>query len=294
MIETGIKIRLALPERVLEFPRNPLLMGILNINDDSFSGDGSLELESTMERARRIIQQGGDIVDVGAESARTNREPVTEDEEIRRLRPFLEQWPRLVQEVAPRDEEQTFPPVLSVNTWRPAVVRASLDMGAEIINDMGGLGSPENAICCAKHNAALLIMHTVGLPKQAHDHIRYDDVVRRVEEFFADRMALAAENGLPTDNTLLDPGLGFAKQPEDDLRLCAAVERLAAFQRPLLFPISRKGFLGAVVDEPEAARRDAATVGAVMTLGWQPALILRVHHVEACWQALRLVCELKA
>lgn len=283
---------LSLPERIIPFPRRPLLMGILNINDDSFSGDGTLELNCSVGRAREIVGQGGDIVDVGAESARTNRAPISEQEEIHRLRPFFEKWPTMFADLQPRDEEQVFPPVLSINTWRPAVVKAALEMGAELINDMSGLVEPTNALLCKKHGAALLVMHTVGLPKQAHDHVRYDDVVARVEEFFVHRLAVAASCGLEVEKIILDPGLGFAKQPSDDLRLCAVIERLAKLGRPLLLPLSRKGFLGEVVNEPDASKRDAATIGAVVTAGYHPAAILRVHNVDACWQTLRILSAL--
>jgi len=285
---------LSLPERSISFPRRPLLMGILNINDDSFSGDGTLELAGAVERAREIVGQGGDIVDVGAESARTNRAPISEQEEINRLRPFLEKWPTMFAGIRARDEEQIFPPVLSVNTWRPAVVEAALQMGAELVNDMGGLVETTNAVLCKQHGAALLIMHTVGLPKQAHDHVRYDDVVARVEEFFVNRLAATTACGLSADQIILDPGLGFAKQPSDDLKLCAAVERLAKLGRPLLLPLSRKGFLGEVVNEPDPAKRDAATIGALVTaVGNQPAAILRVHNVDASWQALQILGTLQ-
>jgi dihydropteroate synthase len=263
-------------------------MGILNINDDSFSGDGTLDVSEAVRRAQEIVGQGGDIVDVGAESARTNRPPISEEEEIRRLRSFLEEWERVVASVRPRDEQQVFPPVLSVNTWRTPVVAAALEMGAELVNDMGGLEDTTNALLCAQHGAALLVMHTVGLPKQPHDHVRYDDVVGRVEDFFEDRLAAAQACGLPREKIILDPGLGFAKQPADDLRLCAAVGRLGKFRRPLLLPLSRKGFLGAVVNEPDAAKRDAATVGAIVSTCMDAPVILRVHNVDACWQAVRI------
>jgi dihydropteroate synthase len=107
-------------------------------------------------------------------------------------------------------------------------------------------------------------------------------------------MAVAAECGLPQEKIVLDPGLGFAKQPVDDLRLCASVARFERFQRPLLLPLSRKGFLGEVIGEPDPAKRDAATVGAIMASGLGPASILRIHNVDACWQAVKLAETLSA
>lgn len=286
------RLRLALPGREIEFPRRPLLMGILNINDDSFSGDGTLDASVALARARQIVAEGGDIVDVGAESARTNREAISEEEEIQRLRMFLEHWDAVLSDTSPRDEQQVFPPVLSVNTWRPSVVRAALRMGAELVNDMSGLVESDNAIACAECGAALLVMHTVGLPKQPHEHIRYDDVVNEVEEFFAQRIEFAKKAGMSSEHLILDPGLGFAKQPDDDTKVCAAAGRFSKYGRPLLMPISRKGFLGAITGEADPARRDAATLGAMAALAHLPAVIFRVHNVDACWQAQKIVDSL--
>ena len=278
---------LEFPHRRVHFPRRPLLMGILNINPDSFSGDGTLEHQETLDRARAIIREGGDCLDVGAESARTNRAAISVEEEIARLRPFLAAWPDLWKDISPLDAEQLFPPLLSINTWRPEVVRWAVEAGADLINDMSGLPTPENAACCAAGRSALLIMHTVGFPKQDHKHVRYDDVITAAENFFSERIQRATGAGLPRERILLDPGLGFAKTWEDDLRLCAAAGRLQKFQRPLLWPISRKGFLGRVVEEPDASQRDAATIGALTSCTLRGAHILRVHAVGPCYLALK-------
>jgi dihydropteroate synthase len=278
---------LRLPERVIAFPRRPLLMGIVNITDDSFSGDGSLALEDAIARARALVAAGADVIDVGAESARTNRPPISEDEECARLTPFLRAWRAVWENVAPRDAGQVFPPVLSLNTWRPGVSRRTVPCGVELLNDMSGLGEADHAILCRETGCALLVMHTVGLPKQAHDHVRYGDVIGAVADFFADRLERCAAWGLPPEAVVLDPGLGFAKQPEDDLRILARLEEFQRFRRPLLLPISRKGFIGHVLDLPEAARRDAGTMGALVSATLRGGHLFRVHNVDAAWQTLR-------
>ena len=278
---------LQFPRHTVRFPRRPLLMGILNINDDSFSGDGSLEVTTAIQRAQAIAREGGDLVDVGAESARTNRAAISVEEEIRRLRSLIDIWPSLWEGIEPADARQIFPPLLSINTWRPEVVRWAVEAGADLINDMSGLPTPENAELCARGHCALLIMHTVGLPKQDHSHVRHADVFAEVEAFFEDRLSMADRAGLVPERILLDPGLGFAKQAADDLRLCGEAGRLHRFARPVLWPISRKGFLGEVIGEPEAAQRDAATIGALVSCGLRGGHIFRVHAVEACFLALK-------
>jgi Pterin binding enzyme len=162
-------MRLRLPRRLIEFPRRPLVMGIVNVNDDSFSGDGTLDFETAVALARSQVAAGADVIDVGAESARTNRAAVPVAEELRRFRGFIERWEDVWTEVEARDETQVWPPVLSANTWRPEVVEGVLRMGkVEIINDMGALPDDRNAKSCALHGAALLIMHSVGEPKVPH------------------------------------------------------------------------------------------------------------------------------
>jgi dihydropteroate synthase len=287
MTPGGEKIILRLPERQVAFPRRPLLMAIVNITDDSFSGDGSLDASLALARAREAVVAGADIIDVGAESARTNREPITEEEEWRRLQPFLAAWSSVWEGVQPRDAEQVFPPISSLNTWRPGVSRRAVPEGVELLNDMSGLVEPDHAVLCRETGCALLIMHTVGLPKQNHEHVRYGDVVEAVADFFADRLAWCAEWGLPEEAVILDPGLGFAKQPEDDLRILARLADLQKFRRPLLLPISRKGFIGQVLDLPVAAERDAGTVGALVAATRRGGQIFRVHDVDAAWQSLR-------
>jgi len=266
-------------------PTRTLIMGILNINDDSFSGDGSLDQAWAARQAAALIAAGADLVDVGAESARTNRLPVSEDEEIRRLQPFLEAWDSISRSASPRDPDQIYPPLLSINTWRPAVAAPALALAGDLLNDMGGLPTPENALLCASSGAALLIMHTVGLPKQDHSHVRYDNVIDEICRFLLEKKQVALDAGVGELSILFDPGLGFAKQPEHDLEIMAHLGKLASLGHPLLVPVSRKGFLGKVVGRGEADTLDAATVAASVVAMERGAAILRVHNVNAAYLA---------
>jgi dihydropteroate synthase len=288
VLETGM--RLKLPRRVIDFPRRPLLMGIVNVNDDSFSGDGTLDFEKAVAQARSQVAAGADIIDVGAESARTNREAVPVAEELRRFRGFIERWEDVWCDVEARDDQQVWPPVLSANTWRPDVVEDVLRLGkVEIINDMGALPDDRNAKSCALHGAALLIMHSVGEPKIPHFQQQWDDVMEAMERFFEEKLDLAQSAGLSEDEVILDPGIDFAKQREDNLTVFRELERLRRFGRPVLVPVSRKTVIGEVLDLPDPTNRDAGSIACISACMLRGAEIFRVHHVEAAWQAVKVL-----
>ncbi len=284
----GDGMRLRLPERVIEFPRRPLVMGIVNVNDDSFSGDGTLDPDLALAQARRQIEAGADVIDVGAESARTNRGPVTVDEELRRFRGFIDGWDRCWRSAAPRDEQQLWPPVLSANTWRPEVAAPLLAGGkVELLNDMGALPDDRNARACAEHGVALLIMHSVGEPKVPHLQQQWEDVMGSMEEFFAAKMAVAMAAGLDGEYLVLDPGIDFAKQRIDNLTVYRDLGRLQAFGRPLLVPVSRKTVIGEVLGIEDPRERDAGTIACISASMLRGAQIFRVHDVDAAWQAVK-------
>lgn len=264
-------------------------MGIVNVNDDSFSGDGTLDFDRALELAREQVRAGADIIDVGAESARTNRAAIGADEEIRRFRGFLERWPELRADGQPRDEEQVWPPLLSANSWRPEVVRAILPLGVELLNDMGGLPDDRNARFCADHGVSLLVMHSVGEPKIPQLDRRWDDVMGSMEAFFEQRIGLARAAGLELEGIVLDPGIDFAKQRDDNLRVIRELGRLRRFGRPLLVPVSRKTVIGEVLGIDDPAGRDAGTVGLIAAAVPGGASILRVHDVAAAWSAVKVL-----
>ncbi|WP_411846869.1 dihydropteroate synthase [Roseibacillus persicicus] len=280
---------LRLRDRTLSWPRRGCVMGILNINDDSFSGDGKVDFTWAAHRAMEMIEEGADIVDVGAESARTNRKAISPAEEIERFLGFCKQWEKVVAQAKPRDNQQVWPPVLSANTWRPEVVAAVLEMGVELINDMSGLPDNQNALACAKSGAALLVMHSVGEPKVDHSHVRWPDVMSSMEDFFAEKLAQCDEAGLSREQVILDPGFGFAKSAQDDLVVLRDLSRLTRFDRPLLLPVGRKGFIGETLEIKEPADRDAATLGCVSAGHSRGAAIYRVHEVKGSFELLKVL-----
>ena len=283
-------MRLRLPERVIEFPRRPLVMGIVNVNDDSFSGDGTLDFEMAIALARAQVAAGADVIDVGAESARTNREAIPVTEELRRFQGFIERWVEVWQDVEPRDEVQIWPPVLSANTWRPDVVERVLRMGkVELVNDMGALPDDRNARFCAIHGAALLIMHSVGEPKIPNFQKRWGDVMAELEGFFEKKIELALAAGMATEALILDPGIDFAKQRHDNLTVYRELGRLQRFGRPVLVPVSRKTVIGEVLQLPNPLDREAGTVACISAAMNRGAQIFRVHNVEAAYQAVTVL-----
>ncbi len=276
----------------LEWPRLPLIMGIVNLSADSFSGDGVADVKAALAKARGLVADGADIIDIGAESARTNRGPISEEEETAPLVRFIERWNSEDRHWS--SDIRHSPTLLSINTWRPAVARAALAAGGHILNDIGALPTDENARLCAATGAALLIMHSVGAPKVAHTYVGYDDVMARLEEFFAEKIAQAERAGVPRDGLILDPGIDFAKQRADNLRIYRELDRLAKFDRPILLPVSRKTVIGDVLGIMNPADRDAGTVACIVQGMLRGAAIFRVHNVRAAAQAVRMIAAVES
>jgi dihydropteroate synthase len=275
--------------RVITFPRRPLILGIVNINDDSFSGDGSLDIGEALVLARQHIGHGADIIDVGGESARTNRPAISERAEIERVLPFVEQFPQCYCDIDPIDPDQLFPPLLSINTWRPGVAHTLISVGGDILNDMSGLNFSENARAAAEFGAALVLMHLIGKPKERHIEVQYADVIRTLQDFFSAGLEQAMQVGLSREAMMLDPGIDFAKQRADNLRVLRHLSVFTEFDRPVLLSISRKTVIGEVLGLPEPADRDAGTIACVVAGLHRGASLFRVHNVAAVAQAIRVL-----
>ena len=248
----------------------PVLMGIVNASPDSFSDAGELaDVDARISRARELAAAGARIVDIGGESAFGGRPPVPADEEAERVVPVIEAVARELDVL------------ISVDTYKPAVAEAAIAAGAHIVNDVSGLRDPVLAELCAGTGAALIVMHTRVAPKGTLlDPDFYDDVVADVRDFLAERMAVAEAAGVHPEQLLLDPGPDFAKTPAQTVAVLRRLDVLHALGRPLLLPISRKDFLGAITGRPPR-ERGAATLAAV---GWAAdagAHAVRVHDVAA-------------
>jgi len=263
-----IGLRLRLRDRTVAVePGRPLIMGIVNAGDDSFSDAVRLDtLERQVQRGLELAADGADLVDVGAESGVTYSTAAAADVEAARVVPRVE---RLVAEGVS----------VSVDTWKPAVASAALDAGAVMLNDVSGLRDPALADLAARTGAALVLMHTRAEPKR-EAFPDYDDVAADVEAFLRERIDLALDHGVALEQLVLDPGPDFAKTPEQTVAVLRDLDRLHALGRPLLLALSRKYFLGAITGRPPAERL-AGTLAAAAWAADAGAAILRVHDVAA-------------
>jgi dihydropteroate synthase len=257
-------------DRVLELGSRPWLMGIINASPDSFSGgSGYVTSDAQVQLARELLAAGADILDIGGESASTDRPPVGVDEEMERVVPLVE---RVAGELGA---------IVSVDTYKPPVARAAIAAGAKIVNDVSGLRDPGLAEVCAQTGAALVLMHTRAAPRQRlQDPDLYGDITEEVLAFLRERIALAAAAGMASEQTIVDPGPDFAKTPAQTIRLLAQLERLHELGRPLLMATSRKDFIGALTER--APRERLAGTLAALAHGLDAgAQIFRVHDVAA-------------
>ena len=251
----------------------PLIMGVVNVTPDSFS-DGGLFYEAAraIEHARRLAAEGADILDIGGESSRPGAQAVPLEEERRRVLPVLE---AIVPLGVP----------VSVDTYKPELMREAVAAGAAMINDIFGLRRPGALEAVAAGEAAVCIMHMQGEPRSMQQAPRYDDVVAEVREFLLARAAVAVAAGIARERIVLDPGFGFGKTPEHNLELIRALPRLAGAGYPLLAGLSRKSLFGTIVGRPAAERVHASVAGALLA-AQRGASILRVHDVAATRDAL--------
>ena len=251
----------------------PLVMGILNVTPDSFSDGGRyVDSAAAIDHARRLIEAGADILDIGGESTRPGSEPVPVDEELARVLPVIE---------ALADG----PIPLSVDTSKPAVMRVAAAAGAALINDVFALRQPGALEAAAATDLAVCLMHMQGEPKTMQLAPRYENVVREVHDFLAGRIAVCIAAGIASDRIVLDPGFGFGKKTIHNLQLLRGLARIGVGERPILVGLSRKSVLGTIIDRPPD-ERTSASVAAALAAVVRGAAIVRVHDVAATCDAL--------
>jgi dihydropteroate synthase len=261
------------------FPR-PSVIGIVNVTPDSFS-DGGLHFDpdDAVAAARRLLDEGAALVDVGGESTRPGALAVPLEEELRRVVPVLEALAGLP---------------LSIDTAKAEVARRATKLGAELVNDVTALrGDPELAGVVADSGAYLCLMHMLGEPRTMQAAPRYDDVVSEVAAFLEERLDFAVAQGIPEERICLDPGFGFGKTLEHNLELLRRLDELAGLGRPLLVGISRKRSLGRLLGDPEATTgTTAASLAAAVAAFARGATIFRVHDVREHVEALTVAAAI--
>ncbi len=244
-------------------------MAVVNATPDSFSDRERLTTTGARaERCFELLDAGADILDLGGQSGITGVPEIPEDEEAARVVPLVEAV------LAERPDT-----VVSVDTYRPGVTRAVIDAGAAIINDVSGLAHPELVDLCVAAGCGLVVMHTRVAPKhKLLDAGLYDDVTGDVVDMLTNRLAVATARGLPTDATIVDPGIDYAKTPYQSVEVLRSADRVVALGRPVLWALSRKDFIGAVTGR-EPADRLPGTLAAIGFVGRRPGAIFRVHDV---------------
>jgi len=262
---------------------DPVLMGILNVTPDSFSDGGDFfGVELAVAQAEEMLDDGAHVIDLGGESTRPGSDPVSSDEELRRVIPVIRGI------LATRPEA-----VISIDTYRASTAEATLDAGASIVNDITALGDPGMATLIAERGTPVVLMHMLGEPKSMQQDPHYEDVVREVRDFLADRAERAVRAGVAEENVILDPGIGFGKTLRHNLELLNSLDAFVQIGYPVLVGASRKSFLGNITGSDDAKDRLFGTVATSIVAYERGARLFRVHDVRANREALEVAAAVR-
>ena len=267
--------------RTLDLSHSAKIMGILNVTPDSFSDGGQFfGLDAALSHARELVAEGADIIDVGGESTRPGADPVSLEEELRRVIPVIEKI---------RSEFPSVP--ISVDTYKAETARQAIRAGADIINDITALrGDPEMINVVLDGRAGVVLMHMQGMPKTMQVAPSYQEVVSEVIAFLKDRRDWLVQCGMDRECIAVDPGFGFGKRLADNIKLMRNLEAFRTLAQPVLIGVSRKSGLGQLSGDPSlpAAKRIWPTVALTCLLREKGAHLLRVHDVKPNLEALRM------
>jgi dihydropteroate synthase len=265
-------------ERLFDVSRHGLIMGVVNVTPDSFSDGGEfLTTDKATERGLQIAREGAHIIDVGGESTHPGSQPVTVEEELRRVIPVIQNLRRKLD----------IP--ISIDTSKAEVARVAIEAGASIVNDVtGGRGDQQMLPLVAETKSAFILMHMQGTPRTMQIQPRYTDVVAEISEFFRQQYARAIGLNIDSMAIAFDPGIGFGKTLEHNLDLLGRLERLRVHDRALVVGVSRKSFLGKLIGSPEMSDRRIPGLALTSFLRARGADVLRVHDVKENVYALRV------
>lgn len=256
-------------ERSFNWGERTYLMGVLNVTPDSFSDGGEFNtLTAALAQAQRLVKAGADIIDIGGQSTRPGAKQISVEEELNRVLPVVEAVSSVL----------SVP--ISVDTTRALVAKKAVEAGADLVNDIsGGIFDPEMLPIVAYLGVPIALMHMRGTPQTMQQLTEYQDVVGEIYEFLESRIAAAVEAGIERSNLIVDPGIGFAKTAEQNLEILRQLPRFRSLGVPLLVGVSRKSFIGRILDRPDPKGRVWGTAAACCAAiaGW--ADILRVHDV---------------
>jgi dihydropteroate synthase len=269
------------PRTVLDFSRGPLIMGILNVTPDSFYDGGKyFSKDDAINRGLKLVEDGADIIDIGGESTRPGSEPVSEEEELKRVLPVISELSR-----------RTDIPI-SIDTYKGRVARAAIDSGAQIVNDISGLKFDANmAQVVAEKDVPVVIMHIKGTPKDMQSNPHYEDVIQELLDYFEERIRYAINNGIDSNKIIIDPGIGFGKRLVDNLAIIKNIGSFKIFGKPIMIGISRKSFIGKILDLPPDERLEGS-ITATMHALYSGVKIVRVHDVKEMKRCIRIYNEI--
>ncbi|MBR5588770.1 MAG: dihydropteroate synthase, partial [Phascolarctobacterium sp.] len=264
--------------RVLNYDKM-LIMGIINITPDSFYADSRTAIEEVVAKAGQMLADGADILDIGGESTRPGSEAVEAEEEQARVVPVIEALRKAYPEA-----------VLSIDTYRASTARAAIKAGADIINDISAMEADAEMLdVVCETNVPIVLMHMRGTPKDMQTQCEYKNVVEEVAVHLAERAKLLRERGVGSDKIILDPGIGFAKNAEQNLKLMRDLNALTSFGYPVLLAASRKSTIGKVLDELPAEERLEGTIATSCQAVYAGANMVRVHDVKENLRAIRVL-----
>ena len=263
----------------------PLIMGVINVTPDSFSDGGDhFDVAQAITHARRLVDDGADILDIGGESSRPGASPLPLDEELRRVLPVIAACVKLGKPV-------------SVDTYKPEMMRAAVAAGASMLNDIWGFqrdGALKSALDAALQGVALCVMHMQRDPATMQDNPHYDDVVAEVKQFLVQRIDTLTQAGVPRQQIVIDPGFGFGKSVDHNLALLRHLDQFNALGVPVLAGLSRKSTIGRIIGRDDPKDRIHGSVAAALIAAQNGATILRVHDVAATRDALAVLAAVHA
>jgi dihydropteroate synthase len=267
-----------------DFSKKTYIMGVLNVTPDSFS-DGGLyfDISAAIEKAHRIAEEGADIIDIGGESTRPGSEQITTEEELKRIIPVIE---ALAGEIS-------IP--ISIDTYKSEIARRALDAGASIVNDISGLRfDPKMPEVVSQNNVPVVIMHIKGTPRDMQQNPQYEALIPEIMDYLRTGITIARKAGIPDDKIVIDPGIGFGKTYEDNLKIIHDLHEFSFFRKPILIGPSRKAFLGKILGDVPVTDRLEGTAAAVSVSIMNGANIIRVHDVKEMVKVAKVADAIKS
>jgi len=276
-------MRLEFKNWAFDLQKRTLIMGILNVTPDSFSDGGLyLDKEAAIQRALAMSSEGADIIDIGGLSTRPGSEEIPIEEELKRVVPVIEALRGRL----------SIP--ISIDTYRAEVAEQALRAGADIVNDISGLRfDPKMKEVVSRYKAPIVIMHIKGTPRDMQKDPRYQNLIAEITDYLKEGIKIAKQSGIPEERIIIDPGIGFGKTLEHNLEIIRNLSSFKSLGRPILIGVSRKSFIGKILDDAPPSERLEGTLSAISISVFNGANIVRVHDVKEASKAVRIAHALR-